>query len=122
MNRRDRTGLLIALVALAAMLAYREIWVEPRAWGALCATPPRPFACEPRAALLWLQHWQLWGGSALVLGVWAFLGGPHAVRVAALALGMIATVNFNVTWGMLGATLGAWAALDAQESSARPRP
>ncbi|MDB5315095.1 MAG: hypothetical protein JWO26_215 [Rhodospirillales bacterium] len=111
MTRRDWTGLLIALAALAAMLAYREIWVEPRAWGAICAASPRPFACEPRAALLWLQHWQLWGGGALVLGIWAFLGGPHWVRVAALALGMIATVNFNATWGMLGAALGVWAAL-----------
>lgn len=120
MNRRAWTGLLIALAALAAMLAYREIWVEPRAWGALCAAAPRPLACEPRAALLWLQHWQLWGGSALVLGVWAFLGGPHAARVAALAMGMIATVNFNATWGMLGAALAIWAALPALGRTSPP--
>lgn len=113
MTRRDWTGLLIALAALGAMAAYRAVWVEPREWGGLCAVAGRPLACEPRALLLWLQHWQLWGGGALVLGVWSFLGGPHAARVAAVALGMIATINYNATWGMLGAALGAWAWLGA---------
>lgn len=109
MARRDWIGLAVAAGMLGLLLLYREIYVEPRAWGAACAAAAPPLACRPRAALLWLQHWQLWGGGALLLGLWAFLGGPFRVRVAAVALGAVATANYNATWGMLGLLLGAWA-------------
>lgn len=109
MTRRDWIGVLTAAGVLGAMLLYRHVFVEPREWGAVCAAAEMPLACYPRAALLWLQHWQLWGGGTLLLGLWALLGGPFWVRVAAVALGAVATANYNATWGMLGLALGAWA-------------
>ncbi|MFC0407819.1 hypothetical protein [Roseomonas elaeocarpi] len=118
--RRQLPGLLAVVLLVGAMAAYRAFYVEPREWGAACLDMTEaPFACTPRAALLWLQHWQLWGLGALLLGFWSFLGSPHAVRVAAVALGIIATLNFNATWGMLGAMLGAWAWIGAEARAAR---
>ena len=122
MRRQDWLGLLIVLGVLGAMLGYRAVYVEPRAWGALCAAAAPPLACGPRAALLWLQHWQLWGAGALGLGLRAFLGGGLAPRVAAVALGAVAVANYNATWGMLGLALGAWAWIGAagREGTASP--
>ena len=120
MTRRDWLGLLSVLAALGAMLGYRALHVEPREWGALCAAASVPLACHPRAALLWLQHWQLWGAGALGSGLWAFLGGPFAVRVAAVALGAVAVVNYNATWGMLGLALGAWTWIGAAGRTRAP--
>jgi hypothetical protein len=119
MTRRDWLGLLSVLATLGAMLGYRALHVEPREWGALCAAATVPLACHPRAALLWLQHWQLWGAGALGLGLWAFLGGPFAARVAAVALGAVAVLNYNATWGMLGLALGAWAWIGAAAATGR---
>ena len=116
MTKRDGIGLLVVLGVLGGMLAWRAAYVEPRAWGAACAAVAAPVVCLPRAALLWLQHWQLWGGGALALGVWALVGAPFAIRVAAVALGAVAVANYNATWGMAGLALGAWAWL-----SERPR-
>lgn len=109
MSRRDWTDLAVVIVALGCMLAFRAVYVEPRTWGDVCGAGVRPAACAPRAALLWLQHWHLWGAGALTLGFWAFLGGPRAIRVAAVALGAVAVANYNATWGMLGLALGVWA-------------
>jgi hypothetical protein len=114
MTKRDGIGLLVVLGVLGGMLAYRAIYVEPREWGAACAVAMAPPACLPRAALLWLQHWQLWGGGALGLGVWALAGSPFAIRVAAVALGAVAVANYNATWGMVGLALGAWAWIGAR--------
>ena len=109
-RRRDVYGVAAALAALGAMLLFRARYVEPREWGALCAAAGAPFACLPRAGLQWLQHWQLWGAGALSLGLWAFAGrAPFPVRVAAVALGAVAAANYNASWGVLGAALGAWA-------------
>ncbi|MCW3475999.1 hypothetical protein [Limobrevibacterium gyesilva] len=106
MDRRDATGLAAVAMWLAVLLAYRHAYIEPRVWGALCAAANPPLACAPRAALLWLQHWGVWGLSGLALGVAAFAGAP--VAVAAVAAGAAGVVNYNATWGMLGAALGAW--------------
>lgn len=109
-TKRDLLAALAVAAAIFLMVAYRHWQVEPREMGALCLDlAGAPFECRPRAVLLWLQHWQLWGAGALALGFWAFLGAPFAVRAAAVALGVIAVLNFNATWGMIGAALGAWA-------------
>jgi hypothetical protein len=104
---RDWAALLALALWLAALLFYRHRYVEPRAWVDACAGAPPPFACAPRQALLWAQHWGLWGLAALALGIGAFAGAP--VAVAAVAAGIAGVVNYNATWGMLGAALGAWA-------------
>lgn len=118
--KRDLLALLAVAAAIGLMVAYRHVYVEPRAWGALCLDLSRaPFACQPRAVLLWLQHWQLWGAVAMGLGIWAFVGAPFAVRAAAVAMGVIAVLNFNATWGMVGAALGGWAWVEANARAAR---
>lgn len=113
LTRRDWLGLLAVLAAIGAVLLFRWSYVEPREWGSLCIAASPPLACAPRAALLWLQHWQLWGTGALLLGLWALWGAPFAVRVAAVALGAVAVINYNATWGMLGLALGLWAWIGA---------
>ncbi|TPG57517.1 hypothetical protein EAH89_11395 [Roseomonas nepalensis] len=119
--RRDLVALLAVAAAIGLMVAYRHVYVEPRAWGALCLDLAQaPLACQPRAVLLWLQHWQLWGAVAMGLGIWAFVGAPFPVRAAAVAMGVIAVLNFNATWGMVGAALGGWAWVEASARAARP--
>jgi hypothetical protein len=106
---RDIVGLAAVAAAGFGTWAYRAAYIEPRAWGVLCAAADRPLACVPRDGLLWLQREYLWGSIALVLGLWAFLaGGPRFVAVAAMAVGIAGVENYNATWGMLGAALGAW--------------
>jgi hypothetical protein len=107
--RRDTIGLALVAASIAGMIAYRAAYIEPRAWGAVCAAAAPPLACAPRAALLWLQQKYLWGAIALALGLWAFLWrGPFAVAVAAIMVGVAAVENYNATWGMVGLALGAW--------------
>lgn len=115
---RDLRGVAIVAICTAALVAYRLVFVEPRAWASVCAAAAPPLACAPRAALLWLQSYDLWGAAGLCLGLWGFLGGPFAVRVAAVSVGIAGVVNYNATWGMTGAALGAWAWITA----ARPLP
>ncbi len=110
---RDWVGLAVVATAGGGMAAYRAAFIEPRAWGVACAAAAAPLACVPRAGLLWLQREYLFGGVALALGVLAFLGrGPFAVAVAAMAVGIAGVENYNATWGMLGAALGAWTWLE----------
>ncbi|WP_431282026.1 hypothetical protein ACQW02_21880 [Humitalea sp. 24SJ18S-53] len=117
MKRYDAAGVLVVVAAYGLMALYRALGVEPAAFSA-CAQQPRMLACEPRAVLLWLQHWQVFGGAALVLGLWALRGAPFPVRVAAVAMGAVAVVNFNMTWGVAGAALGAWVWLSEGSSPA----
>ncbi len=107
---RDRWGLGVVVASTAALIVYRYVYIEPRAWGAICAASSGvPLACYPRAALVWLQGKYLWGEAALGLGLLAFLArGPFVVCVAAVLVGIAAVENYNATWGMVGAALGAW--------------
>ena len=108
MSGRDWIGLAAVVAAVAGVIAFRFAYVEPREWGALCAGASPPAACLPRAGLLWLQQHGLWGLAALMAGLWAFLAASFAAAVAAVALGVAAVINYNATWGVLGAALGAW--------------
>jgi len=108
MRTRDWVGLAVLLLWVPALVLYRHGFVEPRRWVALCAQGGG-LACGLRAALLWAQRQDAFGLGAVVLGLWAFLGGPFSIRFAAVALGVAGVVNYNVTWAMLGAALGAWA-------------
>jgi hypothetical protein len=107
---RDWVGLAVVALATALLLAYRAVFIEPRAWGAICAASTPPLACLPRAGLLWMQQRYLWGAVALAFGLLAFLvRAPFAVRVVAVVAGIAAVANYNATWGMVGAALGVWA-------------
>jgi hypothetical protein len=108
MSRRDWIALAVILLATAALVAFRLAYIEPREWGALCTGANPPAACLPRTGLIFLQHYGLWGLGALALGLWALFGAPFATGPAAVALGIAAVINYNATWGMLGAALGAW--------------
>jgi hypothetical protein len=108
--RRDWVGLAVVALATAVLLEYRAVYIEPRAWGAICAASAPPLACLPRDGLLWMQQHYLWGAIALALGLLAFLvRAPFAVRVVAVVAGIAAVANYNATWGMVGAALGVWA-------------
>ncbi len=108
---RNWAGLAVVALALAGLIAYRAVYIEPRAWGTICAASGgAPLVCGSRAALFWLQTKYLWGGTALALGLLAFLRrGPFALAVAAVVAGVAAVENYNATWGMVGAALGVWA-------------
>ena len=120
--RRHLIGLACVAASVAGLLAYRAWFVEPRAWAALCVAAASPSACVPRGWLLWLQHFGLWGGAALALGLAAFRGAPFAVSVAAVALGVAGVVNYNASFGMLGLALGGWAWLNVSGGTAAGRP
>ncbi len=108
-GRRDVVGLAVVVAATVGLIAYRAVYIEPRAWGAICAAAEAPLACVPRAGLIWLQGKYLWGAVALALGLWAFLfRGPFWVAVAAIVVGIAGVENYNATWGMVGVGLGAW--------------
>ena len=107
--------------ATCGIIAYRYVYIEPRAWGAICAAANAPAPCVPRAALLWLQQKYLWGAGSLSLGMFAFImRRPFAVALAAIVAGVVAVENYNATWGMVGLALGAWVWLDGfEQGSAR---
>ena len=119
LSRRDITGLVLLAAATAAIMAYRAAYIEPRAWGTLCASADgAPIVCASRTALFWLQRQYLWGTTALVLGLLAFLRrGPFALALAAIIAGIAAVENYNATWGMAGVALGAWSWLRLSKPS-----
>jgi len=108
--RRDWVGLGVVVAASAGLMAYRAWFIEPRAWGAICAAAAPPLACLPRHWLLWMQQHYLWGATALGLGLAVFLfRAAFPLRVLAVIAGVAAVANYNATWGMVGAALGGWA-------------
>jgi hypothetical protein len=104
----DGAGIAVVLAAVAGLAAFRQTYVEPPGWGAICAAAAPPLVCAPLQALGWLQYWYLWGAAALALGLAAFLTGRLPLAVAAVTLGAMAVLNYNATWGVLGAALGVW--------------
>lgn len=120
MRQRDIIGLAAVLLATAALIAYRQIFLEPREWGSACVAAAAPLACMPRAGLIWLQHYYLLGIASLALGLWglAWRGGFPA-QIGAVLLGIAAVENYNATWGAIGAALGAWAWLRREDWTPR---
>ncbi len=110
MRQRDFYGLAAGVLVTAALIAYRHVFLEPRAWGTACVSAEPPLACLPRAGLIWLQHYYLMGAVSLALGLWglAWRGG-FAAQLGAVLVGIAALENYNATWGAAGLALGAWA-------------
>ncbi len=104
----DALGLGFMAVLLAAMIAFRVVYVEPRVWGAACVAAEQPLSCIPRGITIWLQGTYGWGAAALLAGLLTLIRVPSGMPVAAVTLGMLAIVNQNATWGVLGLLLGAW--------------
>jgi hypothetical protein len=116
MRRRDFYGLALVATATTALVAYRAVFIEPRAWGALCASAQPPLACMPRAGLIWLQKYYLLGIVSLALGLGAFAWRARfGVQLAAVIIGIAGVENYNATWGAAGAALGAWAWLRRED-------
>jgi hypothetical protein len=110
MRQRDWFGLCVVALVWAVMVAYRQVYLEPRVWGTLCVAAAPPLACLPRAGLIWLQHYYLLGIASLALGLWGFAWrGGFAAQLGAVLFGIAAIENYNATWGAIGAALGAWA-------------
>jgi len=109
----DLAGLATVTVIGGGMFAFRQLAIVPRATVGLCAAANAPAFCAPRAAVLWGQYEQLFGWTALLLGVIAFCAGQRWAGVLALAIGIAAVVNYNATTGIIGAALGlvAWIGL-----------
>ena len=120
MRTRDYYGLGMVVLAVAALVAYRQVYLEPRGWGAACMSAAPPLACVPRAGLIWLQHFHVLGTASLALGLWglAWRGG-FAAQLGAVLMGAAALENYNATWGAVGAALGAWAWLRREGWAAR---
>lgn len=122
MTRRDGIGLAAVAATLAAVMAYRAVFIEPRAWGAACAAASPPLACTPRAAVLWLQQQGLFGATALALGLWGFLRSNFGACLAAILVGVTGVENYNATWSMAGAALGAWCWAETSLGARRDAP
>ncbi len=109
MRRRDVWGGAAVAAATAGLILYRLYFIEPREWGALCAASAAPLACLPRAGLIWLQRFYLWGAASLGFGLFGFAwGGAFAAQLLAVVLGVAAIENYNATWGAVGLALGVW--------------
>ncbi len=107
-RRLDGAGLLIVGIAVAGLIQFRLHYVEPRAWDVRCAAGAAPLVCGLRAASLWLQDNYVWGVGGLVLGLGALVRGARVVCISAVVIGVAGVLNYNASWGMLGAALGVW--------------
>jgi hypothetical protein len=110
----DWMGIWVVAVIGGGMFAFRQLAIVPRATVGLCAAAAAPPICAPRAVVLWLQYQQLFGWTALALGLAAFILGKRWPGVLAIAIGIAAVENYNATAGIIGAALGlvAWIGLN----------
>ena len=98
----------VAVIGVGTWL-FRFQAIQPFWTVGACAGANRPEFCAPRAAVLWLQYQQLFGWTAFVLGVAAFMLGRRWLAVLAVGIGIAAVVNYNATTGILGAAFGVFA-------------
>jgi hypothetical protein len=105
----NRAALLSIILGVAALLLFSWRIYEPRALGLACVhgTAPAPI-CLARAGMAWLVRNALVGTAALVLGIAAFITSRTPLCAAAIIAGSAGILFYNVTWGALGAALGAW--------------
>jgi hypothetical protein len=112
--RRHALGVAAVLLTAVALEVFRRVWFEPRAIGLACLHGTGPYGiCAARSVLGLLTQFQVLGSVALVLGIWAMASGGFVVAVAAVCAGVTGLIDYNVSWGMLGAALGVWVWLRA---------
>ncbi len=104
---------LMVMLGLIAMIGlvwwFRGAVVEPRAWATFCAQDSGALACYARQTFVWLQQSRALGLLALVVGLYAFFYQKSQYAVyAAIALGALAVLHHQATWGMLAVMLGLW--------------
>jgi hypothetical protein len=104
----------VICLALAALIGggaelFRQLAIVPRATVGICAAANAPAFCAPRAAVLKLQYYHAFGWAALALGVAAFVLGRRLPGALALGVGIAAVVNYNGTYGIVGAAFGLFA-------------
>jgi hypothetical protein len=110
MRRGDLTGILLLLLSVAALEAFRLLWFEPRAIAIACLHhAAAPALCATRAGMGWLVNNAILGTLALAFGIAAIATQNRSIAIAAACLGAAGLINYNVSWGMLGACLGLWA-------------
>jgi hypothetical protein len=109
MRRGDWIGFPIVAIGVGLLQVFRARVALSPAWDAACEAARPPLLCAPRAWLFWSEYWGVWGGAALLLGVFGLAGRRLMPSVAAVALGVAAVLDGNVSFGLLGAALGAWA-------------
>jgi hypothetical protein len=120
--RRHALGLAAVLFTALALELFRRVWFEPRAIGLAClhATAPS-LICATRTGIGLLTHFQVFGAAALVLGILAFATARFTLAVLAVCVGVAGLIDYNISWGMLGAALGGWTWLsDASRGTAQP--
>ncbi len=119
MRPRHLTGALIVLLTTAALQTIRVLWIDPRPIAIACAhRTASPTLCAVRDSIGLLSHYGLIGAAALLLGILALTTQRLPVAIAALCCAAAALINYNISWGMLAAALGAWTWLRAP----RPHP
>jgi hypothetical protein len=121
MRRGRIAGAAVVVITTAALETFRLVWMEPRAIGLACVHHTGPAAlCSARAGVGLLQHFGVWGGVALALGILALATGRFWLTVGAVCFGAAGLINYNISWGMLGAALGVWTWLRQPQTNQTP--
>lgn len=108
-NRFNGTDGLYAVLALAiggSAIMFRQLAIVPRATVGICAAANAPGFCGPRDVVLKMQYFHAFGWIALALGLLAFILGRRLLAALAIGIGVAAVVNYNGTYGVLGAAFG----------------
>jgi hypothetical protein len=115
MRPHHLAGAVIVLLTAAALETIRIFWLDPREIAIACAHHTAPQGiCAARDTIGILAHYGLIGTAALALGILALATQRFPLAVAALCCGAAGLINYNISWGMLGAALGAWTWLRAR--------
>jgi len=121
-----RLSLILLLIAvsfcLAASYGLRFALIEDEQWLGLCVEAPQRWACEVRAGLGWLIHFQVLAWAALAAVLLAFvLPGRWGWRLAvpALLLGVSTLVLYGASLAVFAVVLALLRLVRAPRSVAR---
>ena len=112
-TRRDWAGIAAVVVVFGLFQAFRLIWMEPRSVGLACLHGGPSLVCSTLSGLAWVIHFYVIGGVALLCGIWAITRGSLLPAVLSVCLGVVGMIDYNISWGLLGAALGVWTWLRA---------